>query len=146
MNEILQVLQVEDCVNDAELVLHLLKKGGYEVRSERVEDAAAMTAALEREVWEVIISDHRMAQFDAPGALRVLRESGRDIPFIIVSGGIGEELAVALMKNGAHDYVNKNNLSRLVPAVTREVREAHARRERNQAMRDLRDSEERLAL
>ncbi len=146
MKETLRLLQVEDSVSDAALIVRLLEKGGYDVRYERVEDAGEMRAALEREAWDVILADHQMTQFDAPGALRILHEVGQDIPFIIVSGSIGEELAVAMMKSGAHDYVNKDNLSRLVPAVAREIREARTRRERSRAERELRDSQERLAL
>jgi PAS domain S-box-containing protein len=139
MNETLRLLQVEDSSGDAALIVRLLTRAGYDVRSERVEDQAGLNAALERDVWDIIIADHRMHQFDAPDALRILRGSGQDIPFIIVSGSIGEELAVAMMKSGANDYVNKNNLARLVPAVDREIREARSRRDRRQA-------EERLAL
>jgi PAS domain S-box-containing protein len=146
MSEPLRVLQVEDSESDAALILRLLKNGGYDVRGERVEDPNEMWAALKSQTWDVIISDHRMGQFDAPGALRILHETGQDIPFIIVSGSIGEELAVRMMKSGAHDYLLKNNLARLVPAVDREIREARARRDRRQAEKDLRDSEERLAL
>jgi len=146
MSETLRVLQVEDSESDAELILRLLQRAGYDVRSERVEDADAMRAALHRETWDAVISDHRMTQFDAPSALGVLHETGRDIPFLIVSGSIGEELAVALMKSGAHDYIPKDNLARLAPAVDREIREARSRRDRSQAERDLRSSEERLAL
>ncbi len=146
MSEQLRLLQVEDSESDAALVVRLLDRGGYEVRSRRVDSPAEMRAALESEAWDVVIADHRMAQFDAPDALRILRETGQDIPFIIVSGSIGEELAVTLMKSGAHDYVSKENLARLIPVVGREVREARSRRDRGQAERDLRASEERMAL
>jgi two-component system, cell cycle sensor histidine kinase and response regulator CckA len=146
MNETLRVLQVEDSESDAALIARLLQKAGYDVCFRRVEDAHGMRAALEGAVWDVIIADHHMSRFDAPGALRILHETGQDIPFLIVSGSIGEELAVAMMKSGAHDYLNKDNLARLVPAVAREIREVRSRRERLQAERDLRASEERLAL
>ena len=146
MAETLRLLQVEDSESDAELVLRLLRKAGYEVHAKRVDAPADMRAALDGEAWDVIIADHRMGQFDAPGALKILHETGRDIPFIVASGSIGEELAVTMMKSGAHDYVLKNNLARLAPAVDREIREARTRRERNEAEKNLRDSEERLAL
>jgi two-component system, cell cycle sensor histidine kinase and response regulator CckA len=146
MSQVLRVLQVEDSESDAALVLRLLERAGYEIHSERVEDAGEMRAALERQVWDVIIADYRLPRFDAPGALRTLHETGQDIPFIVVSGAIGEDLAVAMMKSGAHDYLMKNNLARLAPAVEREIREACSRRERRQAERDLHESEERLAL
>jgi two-component system cell cycle sensor histidine kinase/response regulator CckA len=146
MREILGVLQVEDSRTDAELILRLLTKAGYEVESERVEDPEAMRAALGGRAWDVIIADHRMAHFDAPSALLVLHQSGLDIPLVVVSGSIGDELAVALMKAGAHDYILKDNLARLVPAIEREIRDARSRRGRRQAESDLAESQERLAL
>jgi diguanylate cyclase (GGDEF)-like protein/PAS domain S-box-containing protein len=146
MAEQLRVLQVEDCESDAALVVRLLEKAGYQVRSQRVETAVEMWEALSGQEWDVIIADYRLPQFDAPGALRILHESGRDIPFIVVSGTIGEDLAVQMMKCGTHDYLMKSSLPRLAPAVEREIREARARRERRQAEEALRESEERLAL
>jgi two-component system cell cycle sensor histidine kinase/response regulator CckA len=146
MSEILRVLQVEDSESDAALIARLLEKSGYDVQSQRVEDPDEMRAALMGHAWDVIIADHSMARFDAPGALRVLRETGKDIPFVLVSGSIGEEHAVAIMKSGAHDYVAKDNLARLVPAVDRELRDARSRLERRQAEKHLAESQERLAL
>jgi signal transduction histidine kinase/DNA-binding NtrC family response regulator len=145
MDESLRVLLVEDSKNDATLILRRLARAGYRVQSERVEDADAMRAALSR-TWDVIIADHQMARFNAPGALRILHEAGLDIPFILVSGSIGEELAAAMMKSGAHDYILKNNLARLAPAIEREVREARSRYGRRQAEKELAESQERLAL
>ena len=130
MSKLLRLLQVEDSESDAALIVRLLERAGYEVQAERVEEAAEMRAALTRECWDAIIADHRMAHFDAPGALQVLHETGLDIPFIVVSGSIGEELAVSLMKSGAHDYLLKHDLARLAPAVEREIREARSREER----------------
>ena len=135
----LRVLQIEDSESDAALIVRLLEKSGYEVDSVRVEDEQGLRAAIEGHTWDVIISDYRLPSFDIRKALQVMREAEEDIPFVIVSGSIGEAAAVDLMKSGAHDYVMKGNMSRLVPAVEREVREAQARRERRQA-------EERLAL
>src|ERR1700722_2819613 len=146
MGERLRVLLVEDSKNDAELILRRLTKAGYDVYSQQVEDPDEMRAALTPPDWDVIIADHQMAHFDAPGALRMLHETACDIPFILVSGSIGEELAVAMMKSGAHDYILKHNLARLVPAVEREIREARSRRGRRQAEKDLVESQERLAL
>ncbi len=146
MRQILRVLQVEDSESDAALIVRLLERAGYSVEAHRLEDPEAMRAALQRRTWDIVIADHQMACFDAPGALEILHETGLDIPFVVVSGSIGEELAVRMMKSGAHDYVLKDNLSRLVPAVERELREAQSRRERRQAEQDLRESEERLAL
>ena len=96
--------------------------------------------------WDVIIADYHLPGFDAPGALRILQECGHDIPCIVVSGMMGEDTAVEMMKSGAHDYLTKNNLARLVPAVERELAEAARRRESRQAQEELRESEERLAL
>jgi PAS domain S-box-containing protein len=133
MSEVLRVLQVEDSESDAALIVRLLERGGYEVRAERVDDLPAMTAALAAQTWDVIIADYRLPQFDAPAALEVLHEAGLDLPFIVVSGTIGEDLAVAMMKAGAHDYLMKDNLARLAPAVKREIQDARVRRERHEA-------------
>jgi len=137
-SNVLHVLQVEDSASDAALSIRVLEKAGYEIHSERVEEAAEMRSALAANSWDLIIADYRLPQFDAAAALRVLQESGQDIPFIIVSGTIGEDVAVGMMKSGAHDYLLKQNLARLVPAVERELREAWVRRERLQAERALR--------
>ena len=125
----LRVLIVEDSVDDTELILRQLRRAGYDPVSERVQTAEAMKAALEREYWNLVVSDYSMPQFDAPTALNLLNQSGRDIPFIVVSGSIGEDIAVAMMKTGAHDYILKQNLTRFVPAVQRELREAENRRQ-----------------
>ena len=146
MSQFLRLLQVEDSESDAALVVRQLERAGYQVHAKRLEDAQEMRDTLQRETWDVIIADHHMARLDAPGALRILHETGLDIPFIVVSGSIGEELAVAMMKSGAHDYVLKDNLTRLVPAVERELRDAESRRSRRKAEQDLRESQERLAL
>ncbi len=129
----LRVLLIEDSESDAALVIRQLKKAGYAVTHERVETAAQMTAALEKQAWDCVIADYRLPQFDAPAALAVLQAAGLDLPFIVVSGTIGEETAVALMKAGAHDYLMKDKLARLAPAVKRELAEAQSRRERQQA-------------
>jgi DNA-binding NtrC family response regulator len=100
----------------------------------------------ERRIWDVINADHQLPHFNAPAALRILHETAHDIPFIVVSGTIGEDLAMAIMKAGAHDYLMKNNLSRLAPAVEREIREARSRSDGRDAERVLHENEERLAL
>ena len=125
----LRVLQVEDSESDAAIVIRALEKAGHTVTWRRVEDAVEMREALTDQVWDVILSDYHLPSFDAPGALRIARAAAHDIPFLVVSGAAGEEAAVAMMKAGAHDYVMKNNLARLVPAVEREIRECHHRRE-----------------
>jgi PAS domain S-box-containing protein len=140
----LRVLIVEDSVDDTALLLRALRRGGYEVVSERVETAEDMNAALEHAEWDIILSDYTMPRFNAPHALDVLKNRRLDIPFILVSGTIGEETAVNAMKAGAHDFLIKGNLARLIPALERELREAHSRRERRQADAALRQSEERF--
>jgi diguanylate cyclase (GGDEF)-like protein len=129
----LQALIVEDSEDDVLLVVRVLTRGGYAPRYRQVATAEAMRRALASEPWDIVIADHNMPQFNSTAALEVLKESGRDIPFIIVSGSIGEAIAVEAMKAGAHDYVLKDNLARLVPAVDRELREATVRHERRQA-------------
>ena len=144
MNQLLHILQIEDSDSDAALVRRILEKAGYQVFSERVDNAAAMRAALARRDWDLVLADYRLPQFDATAALVILHQGGQDVPFIVVSGAIGEELAVIMMKSGAHDYLMKDNLVRLVPAVERELREARTRRERREAERELATSQERL--
>ncbi len=128
MSEELRVLLVEDSEEDSLLLIRELRRGGYKLAHMRVETAESMRRALQDGEWDVVLSDYRMPSFDAPGALQVLHESGQDIPFIIVSGKIGEDLAVAAMKSGASDYLMKGNLARLVPVMERELREAEERR------------------
>ena len=133
----LRVLIVEDSPSDAKLLLHELRRGIPAVEFERVEDAAAMRAALCAETWDAVISDWSMPAFSGLSALALLGELSLDIPFIIVSGTIGEELAVEAMHAGAHDYLIKGNLKRLVPAVEREIREAKVRAARKSAELEL---------
>jgi PAS domain S-box-containing protein len=129
----LQVLLIEDCEADAELLLHTLRRGGYEPRWERVDTAAGLSTALQRRQWDVITCDWVMPQFSAPAALALIRECGSDVPIIVVSGQVGEEFAVTAMKAGAHDFVSKHNLARLCPAVARELTETGMRRARKRA-------------
>ena len=138
----LRVLIVEDSEDDAELLLRELRQGGFEPAAERVETEETMCAALGRQPWDLIIADYALPHFSAPAALAVLRDTKLDVPFIIVSGQIGEETAVAMMRGGAHDYIMKSNLARFLPAVQRELREAEVRRERARAEEALRESEE----
>jgi sigma-B regulation protein RsbU (phosphoserine phosphatase) len=133
---------IDDSEADAELVLAELCNGGYETAWERVETAAALMAALARQPWDVILCDYVMPQFSAPAALQLIREHGIDIPVIIVSGQVGEEVAVTAMKGGAYDYVSKHKLTRLCPAVERELREAEGQRARKYAEEALRASEQ----
>jgi two-component sensor histidine kinase len=139
----LWVLQVEDSESDAALVRRHLEQAGYEVYSERVQDADHMRAALARAAWDVIVCDYHVRQFGAPAALRILQEAHQDIPFIVVSGVAGEDLAVEMMKLGAQDFLLKDRLARLAPAVERELRDARIRLEGAQTEKELLRSEER---
>ncbi|GAB6060991.1 response regulator [Desulfonatronum parangueonense] len=130
---ILRVLIVEDSEDDAMLVVRALKNAGFSPSSARVDTAQAMEQALTAESWDLIISDHVMPEFNSFQALEVLKRSGLDIPFILVSGSIGEETAVEAMKAGVHDFIMKDKLARLVPAVRRELKEAVNRREKKAA-------------
>ena len=129
----LRILIVEDSEADAELLLRELRRGGYAPECERVETPEGLDAALTRQSWDLIVSDYAMPRFNGLQALKLTQEKGLDIPFIIVSGSIGEDVAVAAMKAGAHDYLMKGNTARLLPAIERELREARMRQERRQA-------------
>ena len=140
----LRILNVEDSQDDLALILRYLKRGGYEVYSERVETAEEMQKALDSKDWDIILSDFRMPHFTGLQALEVLKQSGRDIPFIIISGTIGEDVAVEAMQAGINDYIMKSNLSRLLPAIEREIQEAQNRRARQEAEIALQASEAEL--
>ena len=142
----LNLLLVEDSEDDAHLMLLELRRGGYEVDHVRVDDAEAMRAVLPERKWDLVISDYVMPRFSGPAAMKLLHDAGYDVPIIIVSGHIGEDIAVSAMKSGANDYVMKDRLARLVPAVQRELREAAVRRARKAADEALRESEQRLKL
>lgn len=141
----LRVLMIEDSDFDSELLLAMLERGDYKITHTRVETADGLRKALEKE-WDLVIADYNLPQFDALAALEIVKASGKDIPFIIVSGGIGESTAVAAMKAGAHDYLMKGNLARLVPVVERELREAENRRSKRVTEEALRESELRYRL
>ncbi len=137
----LRVLIVEDSEFDARLLGTLLRTGGWEVASRRVSTASDLERVLVEEEWDLILCDHTMPGFSAPEALRVVQRVARDIPFIIISGGIEEGVAIDAMKAGAHDFLMKGALGRLVPAVQRELKEAGIRRARRTAEEALRESE-----
>lgn len=141
-----RILIVEDSEFDARIVVTTLKQGGYSALFQRVETPAGLKDALHASTWDVIISDYNMPNFTALDALEIVQQSGLDVPFIIVSGGIGEATAVAAMKAGAHDYVMKGNQARLCPVVEREMREAADRQARRDAEAALRESELRYRL
>ena len=133
MDRPIRVLIVEDSEPDALLLIDELRLGGYEAACERVDSPEAMRRALEKQNWDLILADYVVPGFIGLAALELFKAKGIDLPFIIVSGQIGEDIAVQAMKAGAHDYIMKGNLVRLVPAVERELREAEVRRERRQA-------------
>jgi diguanylate cyclase (GGDEF)-like protein len=129
----LRALIVEDSQKDAELLVEELRRGGFEINFDRVESAARMIAALNKQTWDIIFSDHTMPNFRGTDALARVRERDQDTPFIFVSGTMGEDAAVEAMRSGAQDYIIKGNLQRLVPAVERQLHEAAMRRDRKRA-------------
>ena len=143
-NKVLRALIADDSEDDVFFLLRELRKGGYELVYERVSTAPDMKAALERQTWDIVISDYEMPRFGGFEALQLLKESGHDLPFILVSAVVSEETAVAAMKAGAHDYIMKRKLARLVPAIERELREAQTRLARKAAEEALCQSEEQL--
>lgn len=128
-NKKLRILIIEDSEDDAILLKRELKEA-YEFTSERVDNAKTLQEALNKD-WDVVLSDYQMPGFNALNALKIIHQSGKDIPFIIISGTIGEDVAVEAMKAGAHDYLMKGNLTRLVPVIDREIKDAEVRSERN---------------
>ncbi len=129
----LKALIVDDSEEDALLVAMELKRSGYDIAYERVDTPESLTVALDGNAWDVVLCDYVMPRFSGMAALEILHEKEMDIPFVIVSGKIGEDTAVAAMKAGAHDYIMKDKLSRLAPAIDRELAEAADRRERRRA-------------
>jgi PAS domain S-box-containing protein/putative nucleotidyltransferase with HDIG domain len=137
----LRALIVEDSDDDTQLVLQALKKGGYNPVHERVETAAAMKKAFKEKQWDIILCDYSLPKFNAPSAIAVLKESNIDIPIIVVTGTVGEETAAECMRLGAQDYILKGNMSRLCPAIARELEDAKVRNKKKQAEENLRESE-----
>lgn len=144
MGQPLRMLLVEDSELDAELLLRELRRGGYDVRAQRVASAEAMAKALNEQAWDIVISDYVMPGFSGIEALQLFHAKGLDVPFLIVSGHIGEEIAVAAMQAGADDYLMKDRLARLRPAIARALERAEARRAHRRADLALRESEERF--
>jgi signal transduction histidine kinase len=145
MTRPLRVLIVDDSETDAALLLRHLRRGGYEVTSARVDTAEGLRSALGGEPWDIVLCDYNMPTFDAPRALAVVEEHGQDLPVIVVSGAVGEDAAVDCMRRGAQDYVVKDRLARLLPAVERELAEAASRAERRRLAERLAKSEAALA-
>lgn len=146
MSTALRVLLVEDSEQDARLILRELKRGGYDPSHERVHTPEAMAEALSRQAHDVVLCDHSMPRFDSLAALRMITERGLDLPFIIVSGSIGESIVAEVMRAGANDYVLKSEMRRLAPAIERSRRDVAERGERRRAEIALKESEERFAL
>ena len=146
MGNLIHVLIVEDSEDDTFLLVRQLRQGGYDPVYERVETPAALEQALARQTWDIVISDYAMPRFSGLDALKIVRQKNPGLPFILVSGTIGEDTAVAAMRAGAQDYIMKSNLARLAPAVERELMEAQVRRARHQAEEELRRSDERFRL
>ena len=129
MRKKIRLLVIEDSEDDKDLLLLHLKRGGFDITSRRVDNREDLKDTLDSEPWDLIISDYFMPAFNGISALKIVKESGLDIPFILVSGAVGEEIAVEAMKAGAHDFFMKDNLTRLIPAIERELREAKNRSE-----------------
>jgi PAS domain S-box-containing protein len=141
----LRLLLVEDSKDDADLLVRSLKESGYEPHHHRVQNAREMSAALSNGIWDIVLSDFSLPEFSGIEAFGLLKRSGKDIPFIIISGTVGEEQAVEVMRAGVNDYIMKGKLARLGPAIDRELREAEERRHRRDVEKALKVSEERLA-
>ena len=131
MKALLSVLIVDDSDDDAHLIIRELRSEGYEPKWERVDTFPQMKSALELKEWDVILCDYKMPLFSMHAALNLVQEMNVDIPFIIVSGDIGEDTAMAAVKSGAHDYVMKDNLCQLAVTVRKKIREAKSRQEKN---------------
>jgi DNA-binding NtrC family response regulator len=125
------ILIVDDCENDTILLLRELKKGGLDIHSPRVETDRSLRSALEESDWDLVISDHSIPGYSSQEALETIRDRDANLPVIIVSGEIPEREAIKLMKAGAQDYVMKENLARLIPAIEREIRESESRQAKN---------------
>src|SRR5664280_1702443 len=137
----LRVLIIEDSKVDTLFIIRELTKGGYNCFYERVETASLMRQAIQEKQWDIILCDYIMPDFNAPSAIALLKETNIDIPIIVVSGKIGEETAVECMRLGAQDYIMKNNMSRLFPAIARELEEAKVRNRGKHTEEKLRESE-----
>jgi len=146
MAEPLKILIIEDSEDDALLLLRELRHGGFQVVWEMVETSEALRNALQHQTWDVIISDYHLPILDAPTALEIVKQSQLDLPFIVVSGTIGETAAVEMMRQGANDYLMKGHLARLAETIRREIRESEIRRERLRSRLELEQTQERLQL
>ena len=144
-NRLLRTLVIEDSDDDAQLVLREIRRMGYTVESQRVETEESLRAALASQEWDLVLCDYSLPHLNAPRALEIVKTAGMDLPFIIISGPIGEESAVNALKAGAHDFIIKGKYARLAPAIERELGEAKVRRERRMAEEALREKERLLS-
>lgn len=144
MSSTLRILMIEDSEDDAKLLARELQRGGLDFTFERVDSGAAVRDAVAGRPWELILCDYSMPHLKGTDALRLVRETGRDIPFIFVSGTMQEETAVEAMRSGAQDYLMKGNLKRLIPAIRRELSEAEVRRKRAAAEKELQLKDQRI--
>ncbi|MCD4664650.1 MAG: response regulator, partial [Bacteroidales bacterium] len=144
MSKSLNLLIIEDSEIDALIIVKALKQGGYVPKWERVDTEKEMRAALEKQEWDLIISDYSMPDFNGLEALKIFKEYNIDIPFILISGVIEEEFAVDAMVSGAHDYIMKDKLFKLLPTVERELRDAKIRRDQKKTAQALKESEQEL--
>lgn len=141
MSEEVRILLIEDSQDDAILIERVITKGELDASIRRVSTGEEMKQALNEGDWDAVLCDYMMPKFSIPDAMKEIELRGLDLPFIIVSGTISDEVAVEMMQAGAHDYLTKNNLSRLVPAIKREIGEAEQRKKRRTAEQALRESE-----
>jgi DNA-binding NtrC family response regulator len=139
MTKSIRVLIAEDSEPAAQLLIAELRRGGYDTIHERVDNLEAMRLALDHQIWDIVLADYSMPNFSGTAALMLLKEKGIDLPFILVSGTIGENKAVEVMRAGAHDYVAKDNLKQLVPSIERELLQSEARGERKRGEERLRE-------
>ncbi|MGH7438378.1 MAG: response regulator, partial [Polyangiaceae bacterium] len=144
MSRPLRLLMVEDSEDDARLLLRELDRGGYRVSFERVQTGHAMRSALQNGPWDMIISDCGMPQFNAMTALSIARTESSDIPFIVLSGTLDEDDAVEVLRAGANDFLTKQRMTRLLPAVERELREKALRDEGKESQQRVKVTEERF--
>jgi hypothetical protein len=144
--KLLRTLMVDNSENDVLLIIRALQKGGYNPSYERVETAIAMEEIIKDKQWDIILCDYTMPKFNAPSAIALLKKTDIDIPLIIVSGSVGEDSAVECMRLGAQDYIMKGNLSRLCPAIARELEDAGNRNRQKQVEENFRRSLEDLPL
>ena len=129
MSKSIRALLVEHSDDDAQLLVREMRQGGYNIDHLRVETPAALSSALSEKTWDIVLAEYKMPNFNGTDALRLFKRAGLDCPFVIVSGAMSDETGAATMKAGAHDYLLKENLTRLLPTIDRELQQAEIRRQ-----------------